>query len=226
MQQDGRGSSKGFSGFKNLKGLEKLRQLGATKLGMDPVYREYEDTIRRLLKGDFADLNRAQKEARVEQIISVSSMAAMATASAPLPFLEMPVQMAMVKAIAKVHGNRSPGKKALLQLAATAGAGLVLRQLLRLLPIAGNVSLLSRLYAATWALGRAANLYFSATNPSPEAVRQVFEETLNQKEAESTERMEKNHMEARFAELSALRDKGVISEEEYRRKRADLLSEL
>lgn len=222
MQSDGEGSGKPFPGFETLK---RLKQMKVPGFGNDPIYREYQDTLRRLLKGDFEDLGSSEKELRVEQIISLSSTAAMATASVPVPFLEMPVQVAMVQAIAKVHGVKKPGKQVLLRLAVTAGGGLLLRQLLRLVPGAGALPLFSRIYGATWALGRASNLFFSGAHDEQE-IKQVFETTLEEKTEEEADRMREGDFEARFKELQTLREQKLITEAEYQEKRKALLSEL
>ena len=50
---------------------------------------EYEDTLRRLLRGTFEDLSEAERHERTEQIIRASALAAMAPGAAPRPPLEM-----------------------------------------------------------------------------------------------------------------------------------------
>ena len=100
----------------------KLLQQGTLDL------KAYEDTLKRLLKGDFAELPPGERKAKTEQIIKTSAMAAMALGATPVPLLEMPVMAAMVRAIGKVYGVNSIGKKAMLEIAAAMGGGLVMRQ--------------------------------------------------------------------------------------------------
>ncbi len=146
-----------------------------------------------------------------------------------MPLLELPVQAAMVGAVAKVHGVPGGGRKLLLQVGAALGGGLVIRQALRLIPVAGGISQMSRIYATTWALGQAANLYCergAGHQPAPdrETLRQAFADTLDRKERERTERMESAGISEKLNELNALREQGKISEEEYQRRRQDLLA--
>ncbi len=188
---------------------------------------DYEDTLRRLLKGNFADLSPQERQERSDQIIRLSATAAMALGAAPLPFLELPVLVTMVRAIGKVYGVESTGKKALLQLLVSLGGGILLRQGLRLLPFGGSLPFLSRIYGATYALGKATQLYFSRGEPLPkEDMRRVFQETLKAKTEEQAGHMESVDFEGRLRTLESLKDKNLISEQEYRERRGALLAML
>ena len=186
---------------------------------------EYEDTLRRLLRGTFEDLSEAERRERTEQIIRASALAAMALGATPVPLLEMPVLAAMVRAIAKVHGVEQGGAKGLIQLGASLGGGIFLRQVMRLIPFAGPLPHLSRIYGATYALGRTAQIYFARGAPlREEELRREFEATLAAKTEEQASRMKAGRFEARLEELRRLRAKGLLSEEEYREKRGALLA--
>ena len=50
----------------------------------DPLLREYEDTLRRLVRGDFEDLSPQERREKVEQVLRASAGAAMATGSASM----------------------------------------------------------------------------------------------------------------------------------------------
>lgn len=187
--------------------------------------KSYEDTLRRLLKGDFADLPPGERKAKVEQIIKTSAVAAMAMGAVPVPLLEMPVMAAMVRAIGKVYGVNTIGKKAMLEIAAAMGGGLVLRQAMRLIPFVGAMAGASRVYGTTWAVGRVAEVYFSrAQSVSGEEMRRVFEETMEAKRHEQGQGGE--NLEERLRTLENLYIKQLISEQEYRRKKQDLLDSI
>jgi uncharacterized protein (DUF697 family) len=189
--------------------------------------RAYEETLKRLLRGGFADLSPAEREQQVEQIIQAAALAAMALGSAPLPLLEMPVLAAMVRAIGKVYGVERTGRKVLLELAAALGGALALRQALRLIPVVGGMANASRIYGATWALGRAAQFLFTrGKDASREEMREVFRETMQNKTREQAERAEALGLEEKLRTLKRLRRRGLISEEEYGQKRSELLAEL
>ena len=224
MFADGGGNRGGLSGLGRLRRWAGDRLRG---LGREPVSRDYEDTLRRLLKGEFEDLSPEARREKVEQVISLSAMAAMATAAAPVPFLELPVQLAMVRTIARINGVKSPGRKLLWELVGTLGGGLVMRQIMRMVPLVGALPYLSRIYGATWALGRVAHVYFSGEAPeSKEELRRMFEETAGKTSAEQSERMRRGDLEAQLRYMDDLLERNVITREEHRRKREELLREI
>ncbi len=190
-------------------------------------FQPYEDTLKRLVSGDFSDLSPEEREKKTEQIIQASAVAAMAMAAVPLPLLEMPVLAAMVRAIGKVHGSQAEGKKVMLEIAAAVGGGLVLRQAMRFIPFVGGMANVSRIYGTTWALGRTAQFYFSGKRaPSAEDLRKVFQETVEAKVSEQEARMASGKLAAKLQTLEELRKKKLISEEEYLEKRSALLATL
>lgn len=189
--------------------------------------RPYEDTLRRLLKGDFAGLPPEARREKTDQIIKASAMAAMAMGAVPVPLLEMPVLAAMVRAIGKVHGVESPGKKVMLEIAAAVGGGMVLRQAMRLVPFVGGLAGASGIYANTWAVGRVAEFYFSrGQSASGEEMRRVFRETMEEKSHEGEQRADPADLERRLRALDDLRKKNLIDEQEYREKKRALLASL
>ena len=188
--------------------------------------REYQDTLRRLLKGDFQDLEPDARREKVDQIVQISASAAMALAAAPIPFLDMPVQAAMVRAIAKVHGVRGNSAKVFLQIVAGVGGGMVVRQALRLVPF-GGIAHLSRVYGTTWALGRVSDLYFQHGTPVAEGeLRALFLETLERKYEEKSQRLQSSDLAGRLRELDQLWSDGQLTEQEHRAKREQLIASL
>ena len=188
--------------------------------------REYQDTLRRLLKGDFQDLDPDARREKVDQIVQLCASAAMALAAAPIPFLDMPVQAAMVRAIAKVHGVRGYSAKVFLQIVAGVGGGLVVRQALRLVPF-GGVAHLSRVYGTTWALGRVSDLYFQHGTPVADGeLRGLFLDTLERKYDEKSRRLQGSDLAGRLRELDQLLTEGQLTDQEHRAKREQLIASL
>jgi uncharacterized protein (DUF697 family) len=206
-------------------------QAALAPLLREALWLDFEDTLRRLLRGDFADLSEAQRRERVEQIVGLSAMAAMAMAAAPVPFLELPVQAAMVRAVARVHGHHKTGRAILWELGAALGGGLVLRQAMRLLPIVGPLPHLSRIYGATWALGRVAQTYYAAAaetglQPDGDDLRRLYHDTAAARTREEAEALRRARLETALRHLDDLRARAVITETEYRRKRDEVLDAL
>lgn len=223
--------SHGDTGHRRIPGLGRLKSLrDAARNGLAPwlreaLWRDFEDTLRRLLRGDFADLSEAQRRERVEQIVGLSAMAAMAMAATPVPFLELPVQAAMVRAVARVYGYEKSGRQALWELSAALGGGLVLRQAMRLLPFVGPLPHLSRIYGATWALGRVAQAYYaSGIEERPEHLRQLYLDTAAEHTHEEAQALRRTKLESTLRYLDDLRARALITEAEYRRKRDEVLA--
>ena len=220
----------GAGSWRRLSRLGRLRDWGQAHLL--PLFREallqdFDDTMRRLLRGDFADLSDAERRERVEQVIGLSAMAAMAVAATPVPFLELPVQAAMVRAIARIHGRDKSGREALWELAAALGGALVLRQLFRLLPLVGPLPFLSRIYGATYALGRVAHATYAAgAAPRPEALRRLYEATARAQAHAESEHLARSDVASTLRTLEALHAHALITESEYRRKRDEVLATL
>jgi uncharacterized protein (DUF697 family) len=208
--------------------LERLKDWGQAHLRpllREALWQDFDDTLRRLLRGDFADLSEGERRDRVEQIIGLSAMAAMAMAATPVPFLELPVQAAMVRAIARVHGHDKSGRQVLWELGAALGGAVVLRQVFRLLPLVGPLPFLSRIYGATAALGRVAHLYYAAEGaPQRTELKALFERTARSETLLESRRLSRPDVESTLRWLDDLRARAVITEAEYRRKRDEVLA--
>jgi uncharacterized protein (DUF697 family) len=187
---------------------------------------QHKDTLERLVAGDFRDLTPAERSQRVEEIIGVSAGAAVGMAAVPIPFLDLPVLMTMVGAIGRVHGADQSDNRLWYQVLGVLGGGMVLRQVLRMVPFGGQLYA-AQMYGATWALGRTAELI--CTNgavPTAEDMKKIFEETLRRKADEHGQKLRKapGTSEARLRDLANLRDKNLITEAEYEKKRAEILA--
>ncbi len=220
----------GAGDWRRVSRLGRLREWSQAHLR--PLFREallqdFDDTLRRLLRGGFADLSDAERRERVEQISGLSALAAMAMAATPVPFLELPVQAAMVRAIARVHGHDKSGREALWELGAALGGGLVLRQVFRLLPLVGPLPFLSRIYGATYALGRVAHAFYCAGQaPQPEALRRLYEDTARAQAHAESEHLARSDVATTLRTLKELHAHALLSEGEYRRKRDEVLATL
>lgn len=224
MFSDGNPGQAGFSGIDKLKRWTEDRWKSLTH---DSQLRDYEDTLRRLLAGSFSGLSPEERRDKAEQVIRLSAMASMAMGATPLPFLELPVQMAMVRAIAKIYGVEKPGRKVILELAGALGGGLFFRQMMKMLPLAGPLPYLSRIYGATWALGRAACLYFDREHPlDPEELRKAFRDTAAERTREQSRNLARGPLEEQLLYLDDLLARNILTEEEHRRKRAELVDRI
>lgn len=187
--------------------------------------RDFEDTVRRLLEGDFSDLRPEQREERVEQIIRAAAVASMAAGAAPVPLLELPIQAAMVGAIGRVHGVERAGKTALLEVMGALGGGLILRQALRFIPFVAAPTRLSRIYGTTWALGRAASRYYAGgARAEDQGLRDLFRETMDGKSAEQADRLNSGNLMEKLESLEEAKKSGGMGEEEYLKRRTSLLA--
>jgi len=248
MSSDAGEPGRGFSAFERLTAwaVPRLRAL----MG-DEAVKAHRDTVERLLGGDFRDLPSEERARRVEEIIQVSASAAVGMASLPLPFLDLPVLVAMVGAIGKVHGLEIADRQLYTQVLATLGGGLMLRQLLRAVPFGGTVYV-AQIYGATCALGRVAQTYCTEKKlPDAAELQRLFQETLARKAAEHLARQEAALKAAaagspdsrapasgkvagtkagtakdRLLELQRLKEHRLITEQEYQRKREQILAEL
>ncbi|MBI4081694.1 MAG: hypothetical protein HY423_03695 [Candidatus Lambdaproteobacteria bacterium] len=212
--------------FHPLKTLHPFWQAGLS------TARAYEATLRRLLGEGFADMTPAGREAAIDHIVQAAAAASLVVA--PLPYAELPIQAAMVRAIARVHGVDAREPLLAHVLGALAG-GLALRQLLRIVPVFGALPHLSRVYGATWALGYAAERYCAsrASRARGLAPEQPPAEVLGEGAAAQARESAAwpglagpvlAEIEQRLRAVDALYHRGALTESEYLHKRAELLA--
>ena len=196
--------------------------------GFSPALREYKDTLRRVMGGGFADLTVEERRVRIAQVIQLSAQASVLVGAAPVPFLEIPVQVLMVQAIASIHGHKGSRRGLYARLVAALGGSVFLRQVGRLIPYVGNLSHISRVYAGTIALGRVADLYFErgAQQAKKDDLGRVFEETLHNQTADYEARATQKDIASRLNQLATLHRAGHISEDEFKSRRREILEEI
>lgn len=189
-------------------------------------YEEYTSLIQRLVSGNFAQVTQAERDKTVMAIIHASAVTSTALSMIPLPMVETPVQIVMVRAIGKVY-EQELDEKIVVEILSILGGNFALRQLMRFIPYVGFLVNISRVYGTTWAMGAAAEYYFKHDREvEKEELMKVFKTVLKQKTQEKEKDMKDRHTPERLQELKSLLDKKFISQEEYDRKREAILEEL
>ena len=187
----------------------------------------YEDTLGRLLGSGFDDLTPPERRTRADAVVRLCANTAALLTAAPVPFLEVPVHAAMVHALGKIYGVSGTGRTALLRVAVSMGGGMALRQALRLVPAAGALSVVARVYAATWTLGCAAQLYFERQGKVDRGnLQTTFDESPAGRRSLTLARMDALDLTGRLMRLDDLRRRGLVGDAEYIRLRAHLLDQL
>ncbi len=189
-------------------------------------YEEYKALIQKLASGDFSQATQKERDEIVNRIIHASAVTSAVVSIIPLPLIESPVQITMVRSIGKVY-EQELDEKVVLEIMSVIGGNVLLRQLIKLIPYAGFVVNVSRVYGTTWALGSAAEYYFKHDREvEKEELMHIFKTVLKQKTQEKEAEMKEMNTEERLAELKALLDKQLISQEEYDEKRKAIIAEL
>lgn len=189
-------------------------------------YEEYTSLIQRLVSGNFAQVTQAERDKTVMAIIHASAVTSTALSMIPLPMVETPVQIVMVRAIGKVY-EQELDEKIVVEILSILGGNFALRQLMRFIPYVGFLVNISRVYGTTWAMGAAAEYYFKHDREvEKEELMKVFKTVLKQKTQEKEKDMKDRHTPERLQELKNLLDRKLISQEEYDRKREAILEEL
>lgn len=189
-------------------------------------YEEYKSLIQRLISGNFGQATQQERDKTVMAIIHASAVTSTALSIIPLPMVETPVQITMVRAIGKVY-EQDLDEKVVLEILSVVGGNYLLRQLLRLIPYVGWAVNLSRVYGATWAMGASAEYYFKHDREvEKEELMKVFKTVLKQKTQEKEKDMTDRRVVERLEELKGLLDKKLITQEEYDRKREAIIEEL
>ncbi len=189
-------------------------------------YEEYKDLIQRLVSGDFSQVSQQERDTTITKIIHASAVTSTLVSIIPLPMIETPIQITMVRSIGMVY-EQDLDEKVVLEVMSVIGGNVLLRQLMRLIPYVGFVVNLSRVYGTTWGLGAAAEYYFKHDREvEKEELMRVFKSVLKQKTKEKEDEMTEQHTEERLEELKKLLDKELISQEEFDKKREVIIAEL
>jgi uncharacterized protein (DUF697 family) len=192
----------------------------------------YKETLDRILQGDFDSASPEERAAAVRDVINVCSVGAGAVTFQPIPFLDIalvsPIQIAMVQAIGRIYGHRLD-QKAIIEMLSTFGASLLAQNAIiaaaKFIPFAGWVVAISMAYALTYAIGEVADHYFkNGRGVSAEELKSMFDRVYHEKKKEKQEAHEGNSdLKDRLEKLKRARADGILTEEEFERKKQELL---
>jgi uncharacterized protein (DUF697 family) len=195
-------------------------------MNYEEYFKGYKELIEKLLSGNFDHATQKERDQAVFAIINASAVTSAAVSFIPIPFIEAPIQITMVRAIGKVYGQELD-EKFVLEIISVVGGNYVIRELVALIPYVGWIVNISRVYATTWAIGATAEYYFKHDREvEKEELMRVFKSVLKQKTQEKETEMRDKRFEERLAELKSLLDKQLITPEEYDKKREAIISEL
>lgn len=193
----------------------------------------YQETLDRILRGDFADASDEEKRETCAQVKKVCSVAAAAVAFQPFPLVDLafisPIQIAMVQGIARVHGHRLD-KRAVLEILGTFGASILAQNAImaaaKLVPFAGWLIAMSMAYALTFAIGEVSEHYFrSDRGADPEELKAMFKRVYRDKKAEKeAQHRSDDRLKDKLEQLKEARQADLLTEEEFERKKEELLA--
>ncbi len=140
------------------------------------------DTLEDIRKKDFAHLSPKKRDDAARDVVNMGSYACAVIAVSPVPFsdavLMLPVQSAMVVTVGHVYGRKlteADAKKLLLELGATAGMGMLVRQGIKsILPVFGALITVPAAFAMNWAIGRVAMEYFKNPELSSADLKDLY----------------------------------------------------
>ncbi len=192
------------------------------------------DTFRRVMEGDFSERSQAEREQHVRELIQVGSVSAAAVSVQPVPLLDLvlvsPIQIAMVQAIGRVHGHKLT-QKSVLEMLSTFGASLLAQNAVmaagKFIPPFGWVVSISMSYALTFAIGEVANHYFvHGRGVASGELNDLFKRTYKQKRSEKENaHRDDASLQAKLQQLNEARKAGLLTEEEFEAKKAQVLSD-
>jgi uncharacterized protein (DUF697 family) len=153
----------------------------------------------------------------------------------PVPLLDIallaPIQIAMVQSIGQVHGHKLDAKS-VVEMLATFGGSIVTRSVLgsvvKVIPVFGWAASASMAYAMTYAIGEVSHCYFtSGRGLSATQLKTMFRSVYDAKRAEKAEAARANEtLKEKLRQVTDAYEAGLLSEEEYRKKKEDVLEEL
>jgi uncharacterized protein (DUF697 family) len=184
------------------------------------------------MDGDFGNATDEDKTTAIRELIEVASIAAAAVTIQPIPFVDTallaPIQIGMVQGIGRVHGL-SLDKKSILEILSTLGASILAQNVIlaaaKFVPFLGWVVGPSMAYALTYAIGEVSEMYFGSGRGLPAAdMKSMFERVYKAKRAEKEEANKGNAtLKQKLEQLTEAFRAGLLTEEEYNRKKEELL---
>ena len=141
------------------------------------------DTLDDIRQKDFSKSPPGARDAAARDVINMASYACAVVAVSPIPFsdavLMLPVQSAMVMTVGHIYGRKvtqADAKELIIEMATTAGLGMLARQGIKaLLPMVGALLTVPAAFAANWGIGRVAMEYFRNPGAPREQLKKVYE---------------------------------------------------
>jgi uncharacterized protein (DUF697 family) len=191
------------------------------------------DTLKRVLDGDYSEATEEEKTRAVRELVQVCAVAAGAVTIQPIPFVDTalvtPIQIGLVQGIGKIHGYKLD-KRSILEILSTFGASIVAQNVImaaaKFIPFFGWLVTISMAYALTWAIGEVSDHYFrNGRNVDEAELKKMFERVYKAKKAEK----EQSHkgdktLKQKLEELKEARKDGLLTDEEFEAKKAELLA--
>lgn len=195
----------------------------------------YLETIARVMHGNFDSATDAEKLRAVRDVTIVCSVAAAAVTVQPVPLLDLallaPIHIGMVQAIGQVHGHRLDAKS-VVEVLATFGGAIVTRSVLgsvvKVIPVFGWAASASMAYAMTYAIGEVSHCYFmSGRGLSSTELGAMFRAVYDTKRAEKAAAAKANEtLKEKLRQVTDAYESGLLTEEEYRKKKEEVLKDL
>lgn len=191
------------------------------------------ETLKRVLDGDYSEATDEEKAKAVRELVQVCSVAAGAVTIQPIPFLDTaliaPIQIGLVQGIGKIHGFKLD-KRSILEILSTFGASIVAQNVImaaaKFVPFLGWLVTISMAYALTWAIGEVSDHYFRhGRNVDPDELKKMFDKVYKAKKTEK----EQSHkgdktLKQKLEELKDAKKDGLLTDEEFEAKKAELLA--
>lgn len=192
----------------------------------------YGETFQRVLDGDYTDASAEDRAAAVREVIEMGAGAAAVVSFQPIPLLDLvlvsPIQIGMVQAIGRVYGHKLD-QKSVLEILSTFGASILAQNLVmssaKFIPFAGWIAAPAMAYALTWAIGEVSVHYFeNGRGVAPDELRDMFKKVYREKKDEKMAAHKGNRtLKERLEQLEAALEAGVLTQEEFEAKKADIL---
>ncbi len=194
----------------------------------------YAATLGRVMAGDYDDATQEERHEAVKELIAVCAVAAGAVSIQPVPLLDLvlvsPIQVGLVQGIGRIYGHQLD-KKAVVEMLSTFGASLVAQNVMmasaKLVPFAGWIAAAAMAYALTHAIGEVADHYFRhGRGVSPDDLKSMFRKTYKEKKDERMAAMKEPSLKERLEQLKEAYAAGLIDDDEFEVKKADILAAL
>ena len=193
----------------------------------------YLDTINRIMEADYDASTPEEKQASVKEVIGACAIAAGVVTVQPLPLLDIalltPIQIAMVRAIGRIHGF-SLDQKAIMEILSAFGASLVAQAAIlagaKFVPIFGWAVAIAMAYALTYAIGEVSDFYFkNGRGVSNDELQDRFKQVYKEKKAEKESEIRGNKsLKKKLEALKKAKEDGILSEEEFEKKKAEVMA--